>query len=158
MHYIIDGYNLLFHCAEIQNLETSREELLQFLLALSLPITIIFDGRSTQFEEAQKNLKGSVEIVYTAKGRSADDYILEELAALLRFSKTASPLSSVRVVTSDLSLAKKCRSLGASTSRVEEFFAHLEKKKRVKKAEKLSVESSYHFARLLKAFEEKQDP
>ncbi len=104
----IDGYNLLFSL-EIRegSLEEMREELLSRLreALTNRPgdFTIVFDAaRGTSFSSGHL---GTLEIVFTEPGMSADDYLLRE------FASSPHARSSL-LVTSDRKLAKEAQWLG----------------------------------------------
>lgn len=118
MHYFIDGYNLLFSLLQdSQNLQSKREALIHDLntkaSAIKLNASIVFDaafqpgGRSRFHFDA-------LEILYTAEGESADDFILDKI------QHSPSPQQET-VITSDKPLSRKIRHCSAKTETVEEF-------------------------------------
>ena len=74
MHYIIDGYNLLFatHLCE-QSLEAQREELIQEICEKSeeknLSITVVFDAHHQQ-GEASFRKHDQINIIFTANANA----------------------------------------------------------------------------------------
>ena len=157
MNYVIDGYNLFFRIEdEVNPLEKKRE---LFIAALSdalehlhLHATLIFDShrRHAAIFPTKKDLP-ALEIIFSPKGLSADEYILERLTIEKR------PQSQI-IVTSDRELSERAKHLGAKTKTIESFFEMLVErsaKKIPKQEKKIERESSHHFNRLLQAFEKK---
>lgn len=156
MHYYVDAYNLLFKVSKTKKtLEKDRQIFLQILnekmAQLKWSVTLVFDGAEGVRGEVSRHHFKDLEIIYTSKGLSADDYILQEVTASTR------PHDET-VVTSDRELAGRCRQLGAHTLTIRNFLDVLsskEQKSRQKGSEKSFRDSDAHFARLLKIFEEK---
>jgi hypothetical protein len=157
MHYLIDGYNLLFRLKnERKSLQKKREEILLALSEkseeLKLHITIVFDATKEEFEGSTRGHFKDLEIVYTSKKQSADAYII----AMIECCKY--PQKEI-VVTSDRDLARHCAALGARSLSIEAFFKMLQSKKKKQKratsTPKVFKESDSNFARLLKIFEER---
>ncbi len=145
MHYFIDGYNLLFRLPQQKlSFEKSREEVINSLLGVKLSLTVVFDGGGG--DRSERTHKGPLEIVYTAKGQSADSYILEELSWIKKPGDHT-------VITSDKPLGLQCRQLGASVKSVPDFLEALYKKQAIKKAEKPSKDNDKDLSRLLKIFQ-----
>jgi len=124
MHYIIDGYNILFRRQEAhhQDLQSQREKLLSefqgYIDILNLSITLVFDA--TDREELSRQHYRSLEIVFTDQNQNADDYIVNIL-------KASSHPQRNTVVTSDNMLAWHCRRCGARTISVEKFLSKLKR-------------------------------
>lgn len=146
MHYFIDGYNLFFRLPETKrSLEEGRELLIDSLLGIKMSLTIVFDGGDNDMP--RRTHKGPLEIVYTAKGQSADNYILEEV------SWVKNP-QDYTVVTSDKQLARRCQMAGSKCQTISSFLALLEKKQAVPIKEKPLKESAKNIEKLLKIFTE----
>lgn len=140
MHYIIDGYNLLFRMFNSEaDLKTQR---LQFIEDINhkactacLNISIVFDA-AFQVGQSTRSHFNHIEILFTSIGESADDFILNMLQL--------NPLPKREtVVTSDNRLAWHARRLGAKTQSVEAFSMWLAKayqKNLHRKKEKKAVE------------------
>lgn len=135
MHYYIDGYNLLFRMlrASDEDLQTQREMVIQDLnkkiQILQLDITLVFDAQY-QFGDTTRSHLNYLEILFTSKGETADDFIINELKS------TDSPRQET-VVTSDKKLAWRARRKHAHTESVEEFLEWLNRRyKNVKKQKK----------------------
>ncbi|MCX6995146.1 MAG: NYN domain-containing protein [Chlamydiae bacterium] len=145
MHYFIDGYNLLFRLSqEKMSFERSRQEVIASLLGVKLSLTVVFDGGGG--DGAQRTHKGPLEIIYTAKGQSADSYILDELAWIKK-------PGAYTVVTSDKPLGANCRQLGASVKSISDFLEALYKKQAIKRVEKPIKDNEKELSRLLKIFQ-----
>lgn len=125
MHYYIDGYNLLFRILHKgDDLKKQRELLIQDLkqkiLLTGLDATLVFDSQYQQDEGTRTHLN-NLEIVFTAAGETADEFILQEL----KESKTPAKHT---VVTSDKKLSWLCRRRLANTESVEDFISWLNKR------------------------------
>jgi len=148
MKYYIDGYNLLFKEAwarSCSSLEEARARLIHELdtLANSLhkQITVVFDA-PFQSGCLRRGHFRSLEIIFTAKGQTADEF-LEELAEA-RGNK-------IVIVTSDRVLARKVKYYHTKVEEVHEFIVRLRKKSFKKAPEKpVKVE-----AKKVKVVEEK---
>ncbi len=125
MHYYVDGYNLLFrHFSQAFNeapLQSQREQIIQDLSTkvqlLNLDITLVFDAMY-QYGSATRSHYKQLEIVFTAQGETADEYILAELMS------APNPRNET-VVTSDKRLAWHARRRAAKSESVEEFRARI---------------------------------
>lgn len=125
MHYYIDGYNLLFRFLHAgDDLRTQREQIVQDLQVkvnlLQLQATVVFDSHF-QPDEGSRSHLDHLEIIFTAQGETADEFILQEL-------KEISSPAHHTVITSDKKLAWLCRRRLAQTESVEEFSAWLNKR------------------------------
>jgi uncharacterized protein len=122
MHYYIDGYNLLFRLTDDkENLQSERQALIYDLnkkiSAVKWNASLIFDA-TFQLGGRDRSHFDALEILFTAFGETADEYILDELSRI-RYPNQET------VVTSDKRLAWKVRHLGAHTESVEDFFDRL---------------------------------
>lgn len=127
MHYFIDGYNLLFrfiHAGE--DLKTQREQLIKELQLkvnlLKLDATLVFDSHFHP-EKGSRTHLGSLGLVYTDLGETADEFILQEL-------KECPNPALHTVVTSDKKLAWLCRRRLGKTISAEEFTSSINKRYR----------------------------
>lgn len=126
MHYIIDGYNLLFRTTrarESEDLKAERQQIIQELsnkLKIArLDASLIFDAHLKEGLGQQFFVK-DLSVYFTDKGETADDYILEVVRQ--------SPNPAIQtVVTSDTHLAWRVRRRGAHSLPVEEFRKTLER-------------------------------
>jgi hypothetical protein len=123
MHYYIDGYNMLFRHLPTRKLKIERENLLdeiyQITSLLNLNISIIFDA-AFQVGGRRKSHLDSLEILYSAEGETADEYIIDIV------SHIANPRSIV-VVTNDRSLAAQVRHYSAKVESVELFMQRVKR-------------------------------
>lgn len=126
MHYWIDGYNLLFrfkrtHPDSDLDLQRARqfilEELNEKVSCVQIEVSIVFDA-TWQIGEGSRSHLGALEILFTAEGETADEYILDEISHL-------SDPRQETLVTSDKKLASQARSYRAHTQTVEEFILWL---------------------------------
>jgi len=130
MHYYIDGYNLLFRLVSKQGLLQRQRELLiadfgEKLQWIHFDMTIVFDATYQQGGRTRSHYR-NLEIIYTSKGETADEFILSELA------HSSNPRNET-VITSDKKLASQARMLQAKTESVEQFHQqmnHLHAKKK----------------------------
>ena len=118
MHYYIDGYNLLFRVLRAgSDMRKQREEVTLDIErkanCLDLDITLVFDSHYQEDDSARSHYK-SIEIIFTAKGETADEYILQEL-------KESHNPSQHTVVTSDKKLARLCQLRLGKTESIDEF-------------------------------------
>jgi predicted RNA-binding protein with PIN domain len=159
--YLIDGYNFLFRIAKSRaEFKSNREEFIESLndlvSALKLNAIVVFDNSDPSARLPTRGHFDALEIIYTTKELSADDYILEKVDA----SKYP---ERITVVTSDRDLAAGCKALKANTLTVEAFVAFLFKKKRSRKKKTASAtvkplrlrNSDREIARLLEIFEKR---
>lgn len=158
MHYYIDGYNLLFQIAERTKTFTENrlliiEHLAEFFNAHHLKGSLVFDSRfdlSGHFPSIHD--LGSLEIIYSPKGLSADDYLVEILS-ICKCPK------SITVITSDRYLSQRVQDFGCSLMNIEKFLKWTLKKKKQKDRKasykKNIQDSDNEFKRLLNIFEKK---
>lgn len=154
MYFLIDGYNLLFSCSVDQHtLQIQRGTLLKWMQKqfdfLNISGVVVFDGGHPT-DEYDISYRSPLEIVYTPKGISADQYIVEHLSCL-KNSKLAT------IVTNDKGLLSHCRSYTAKSLGCEPFVQWLMKKsKKIKVSQrKVLQESPSEVDRLTKLFEER---
>lgn len=124
MHYYIDGYNLLFRLIyHGESLQRQREQIIDELnrkIALvKIEVSIVFDA-AFQAGERTRSHYDHLEILFTAQGETADEYILDEI-------KNSSSPRQETVVTSDKKLAWIIRRCSAHTESVEDFMQWLDK-------------------------------
>jgi predicted RNA-binding protein with PIN domain len=157
VHYYIDGYNFLFRLSKKHfPLEKKRQEILIILnrlfKALKLKATIVFDSSDQSREYASRSHFDFLEVVYTTKNQSADDYILQEIHGC-EFPKQK------MVVSSDRELTGRCKQKGANVLSIEEFIEFIVKKKGKQKksssAQGIFQTSEEELNRLLTIFEDR---
>ncbi len=131
MHYFIDGYNLLFKEAWARSgpsLQEARKRLIEELdslaSTLNLDLTVVFDA-PFQSDDIKRGHYQSIEIIFTAQGQTADEYLVA--CADAHGNKAL-------IVTSDRALAFKAKGSHASVEGVHNFLVHLRKKSRNKLA------------------------
>jgi uncharacterized protein len=122
MHYFIDGYNMLFRLLhDNENLQSQRESIIYDLnkkiSLIKLDVSVVFDSRF-QIGGRSRSHYDNLEILFSAEGETADEYILDEI-------KNASQPQQETVVTSDKKLAWQVRGGLAHTESVEEFILWL---------------------------------
>lgn len=122
MHYFIDGYNLLFRMKNAKDdLASQREafiyDLNKKISLVKIDVSIVFDATS-QIGGRTRSHFHELEILFTAEGETADEYILEEI------HNSLSPQQET-IVTSDKKLAWYARRCSARTESVEDFMSWL---------------------------------
>ncbi len=152
MRYLIDGYNFFFKLEEdILPLEKKRDEFVSFLdeEAGNLNILLIFDShRKNAGSFASKRKLKNIEVSFSPKNFSADEYILE----LLEWDA-----KNTTLVTSDRELAKKASYLGAKTQSIDSFVRLILKREKKPKEKPEMRETEANIKRLLKEFERGTD-
>ncbi len=131
MHYIVDGYNLLFQTAYLnseKSLSDARKSLIyeldSFAEAFTLHITLVFDA-SFQSDAISRSHYQSLEIIYTAYGQTADDYIVD-------WMEVQPDAKQITVVTSDMRLKARLKKPKLYVEKVRDFLQNL-RKRRLKK-------------------------
>ncbi|MGE3953998.1 MAG: NYN domain-containing protein [Parachlamydiales bacterium] len=122
--YYLDGYNLIFtRELDPDPLREAREALIDRLAPIEGPHLILVFDAARDPSPLTRTHKGHLEIVYTAPGQTADDYILTELQSWAKPRQTT-------VVSRDKRLLRHCRDLGAHTQTPKAFFSYIDKKTR----------------------------
>jgi len=152
MHYIIDGYNLIFSLTESKDsLQVLREKTVHSLKILfakrKISGTLVFDGAHRRDEESGLSYPSPLTVAYAPKGQSADDYIVE----LLEISKNPKQCT---VITNDKGLSRHAKSHRAHVLSNQDFISWLKKPKK-KQGNVEPVETKRNIDRLLKIFEER---
>jgi len=121
IHYIVDGYNLIFSTPLGQaNLEEAREILTMLVLRIGHPVTVVFDGR-----EGITNMRKRQYVVYT-KGLSADEYIK-------KWVEEQKDRQGIVVVTRDRQIQSYVRNLGAKIMEPQKFYNLLQRRPKRRK-------------------------
>ncbi len=126
VHYYIDGYNLLFRIkhTDDDNLAMQRSKVIEDLGTkiqyLEIDATLVFDAYC-QVGDLHRHYFKNMEIVFTAEGETADEYILQAL-------KNSATSRQHVVVTSDKNLAKMSKHLAAKAETVNVFLEWLNKR------------------------------
>ena len=157
MHYLIDGYNLLFRVVQGErttSLQSLRKEIIESFNQLSLKqklnLSLIFDAARCAPTELTRGHYDALEIVYTAENQTADEYMIECV------SVSKNP-AQITVVSSDLKLGKQIRHYGAKTMLIGDFLAFILRKneKTTKIKSHRFKESPAEIKRLQKIFEDR---
>lgn len=125
MHFYIDGYNLLFRLLhpgeELQKVRDQiKEDLAKKINLLEMDATLVFDSHYQEEGLSSVHIQ-RLKVVYTAKGETADEFILHEI-------KDSKSPQNITVITSDKKLAWLCRRRLANTESVENFIVLLNKR------------------------------
>lgn len=152
MHFLIDGYNLIFTLIESKkSLQSQREEVISYLQEefsrKKIKGTIVFDGAHRREEESGLSYRSPLVVAFAPKGQSADDYIVEKL----EISKNA---KIITVVTNDRGLHRHALGLSAKIQSNEDFIAYLNKKKKTQEIRE-AKDSPKNIDRLQKIFEKR---
>jgi predicted RNA-binding protein with PIN domain len=112
---LVDGHNLIGHTPglSLEREEEGREQVLRRLAAQvgRGRVVVVFDGDRPG--AAHEDRFGGVEVVFSPRGRTADDELISRVAA-------AGPRNAT-VVTSDRELAQRAGWLGARVVSCEDF-------------------------------------
>ncbi len=124
---IVDGYNVIRADPRLQSfervsLEYARDVLVQTLA--SSPrlcrdrVTVVFDGTFGNRAHVQSRRMGRIETLYSARGQTADEVIVEQARFLARTGQ-------VVVVSNDVEVRERCRAEGALVSGSENLLSQL---------------------------------
>jgi predicted RNA-binding protein with PIN domain len=108
---------------------------------------LVFDGNDPHEKHSSKHHIAQVEIVYTSKHITADQYIFEEVQ-LHKHAK------EITVVSNDQELIKRCKILGSKALSLTEFLSYIAKKEKQKTTQPYR-ETPQEISRLLEIFEKK---
>ena len=157
MHYLVDGYNLLFQLTScFCNLQKERKTVLSLLFHYLSPVknkvTIVFDSKENHDYHAETDYLKELIVVYTYRGQSADAYILE------RIELSKQP-QEITVISNDRSLTAQARGLQAQSLTVSSFLSRIKNQKTKRKKAKETLadfsDSPAQIERLLKLFEQR---
>ncbi len=128
MLYFIDGYNLLFRMFHSQDkLEKQRNIIISFLIkritSLKGEVYLIFDGKYKNDEFEGRDYFDALNVIYTPKGQTADNYIIDR-------AEYSQQTSQITVISSDKALTGKCKALGCITQSIDAFLNQLLKKQK----------------------------
>ncbi len=96
----VDGYNVINSWMELKDLSlgASRDKLIEYMISYShfydVKVSVVFDAHRISGRSQHKEIKTSVEVVYTKDSETADSYIERQVDKLGRKVE-------VQVVTSD---------------------------------------------------------
>lgn len=134
MKYYVDGYNLLFRSNKFNSskLQSSRERLIELLdeyaTSLQIDLSVVFDS-SFNISGFERGHFYSLEIVFTSKNISADEY-------LVSISRQKKKKESLIFITSDKALAALLKKERAAVISVEIFLQQLQKHSKHKQESK----------------------
>jgi uncharacterized protein len=123
MHIVIDGYNMIrqsdgLRRYEKSSLEAGRQALVRFLSpyrrAKNHRMTIVFDGWQNGSPREERDREGGMDIIYSRRGRKADD-VIKEIAA--------GTGEELMVVTSDRDIASFVERRGGTAVSSRDFEA-----------------------------------
>lgn len=126
MHYIIDGYNLLFYLfgTSFNDFKSKRQSLIQSINAkiqfLSLDVSLVFDSHLSPGEGSRSHFH-HLEVLFTPEGMTADDFIIQYLRSSRNTSKEV-------LVTNDRELSLRAKHLLASTQSIDHFLNWLDRR------------------------------
>jgi predicted RNA-binding protein with PIN domain len=126
MHYIVDGYNLLFYLfgSSSSDFQAQRQSLIQSMNTkieyLGLNVTLVFDSHLSPGEGSRSHYH-HLEVLFTPEGVTADDFIISNL-------KLSRDASKKVLITNDKELAQRARHLLASTQNIDYFLNWLDKR------------------------------
>ncbi len=157
MHYLVDGYNLLFRFLKANPLEKTRqamiEELNTAVSELNLSVTLVFDGGKDSLPPTLRHHFKAIELIYTTGDASADHYILETV-------QEAHQPKNLTIITNDRELSSRCKREGAAILPIDTFIAFLthKRQKKIKRTPRPDfpfADSQKELKRLLTLFEER---
>ncbi|MES2274345.1 MAG: NYN domain-containing protein [Chlamydiota bacterium] len=154
MQYYIDGYNLIFTLVESkESLQILRRNVIRLLqkkfAQLKLSGMVVFDGAHRKDEESGLSYPSPLIVAYTAKGETADVYIVEHI------ERSRTP-KQITVITNDRGLSLHAGAAGAKVQSNADFIDYLKKKGAKNKDQKIAPrETKQNIDRLLKIFEER---
>ena len=151
MIYYLDGYNLLFQLFEERDdFKSHRDELISFLEThlqyVKFKVKLIFDAHHSQERLPQYEYSRHLEIIFTPRNMTADEFILEQL------SVSRHP-GQITVVTNDKSLRLNCHNLKAMTMSPKSFIRFLKKKGKKAPSIENFEDTPENIERLLQIFE-----
>lgn len=126
-HIIVDGYNVIRANPRLQSLESislerARDVLVQTLASsprlVHDEITVVFDGAHGMRTHVHRSRMGRVVLLYSARGQSADDVIIDEARRLASQGR-------VVVVSNDVEVREHCRAAGSEVSSSENLLAQI---------------------------------
>jgi predicted RNA-binding protein with PIN domain len=126
-HIIVDGYNVIRADARLQSFERVSLEHARDVLVRTLSssprlanddVLVVFDGRFGTRTHVHGQTRGRIRLLYSARGQTADDVIVQEARNLARSA-------SVVVVTNDVEVREHCRAEGCEVSGSENLLTQL---------------------------------
>jgi len=126
---LVDGYSLLHAWRDLapgepRHSATARDaliaELTQYADSTNTPITLFFDGSGAPAGTPKPNVLEGLEIIYSTKGKTADD-LIERTAHRLK------PYGEALAVTNDFAERDTVISLGGMAQSCEEFIKDIQR-------------------------------
>jgi len=153
MQYWVDGYNLIFRSSRfVGSLEGKRAELIrelnQYAQIAHVHIVVVFDAQSLSHSLDERLHYGDVEVVYATSKKTADEAILEGVSYVLQREKAC-------VISSDKSLIRQARCLGATGLTFSAFLQRVHKRQQRCSTPIEVQESPKEIERLRKIFEDR---
>ena len=153
MHYIIDGYNILFNLDFYKETFEEKKDFMIFLFLekfgkAKFQTTIVFDNKNKIHKDfpTKKNFN-NLNIIYSPSNLTADEYILEILSS--KKNK-----KNIILITSDKALSAMAKQFGCKTQTTEEFLKSDKLNKKIKNINnKPEKDNSYDIDRLCEIFE-----
>ncbi len=126
---LVDGYSLLHAWRDLASGEPRHSarardalitELTQYADSTNTPITLFFDGSGAPAGTPKPNAPEGLEIIYSTKGKTADD-LIERTAHRLK------PYGEALAVTNDFAERDTVISLGGMAQSCEEFIKDIQR-------------------------------
>lgn len=153
MLYLLDGYNLLFTLTESDHpFAQQRQKIIHFLqkrfASFKMTGVLVFDGRVRRGEESGRSYPSPLEVIYTSKEQSADQFIIEQI-------ETSQNPRQVTVVTNDRGLIANVHPLGAKTIGNAKFIQWLVNRRKRPALKTEIADSKQNIERLITIFEKR---
>jgi predicted RNA-binding protein with PIN domain len=126
-HIIVDGYNVIRADPRLQSFERDGLDKARDVLVRTLAssprlvhddVTVVFDGTGGTRGHVHSHSVGRIRVLYSARGQSADDVIVQEAAS-------RSTRGQVIVVTNDGDVRRRCQVEGCEVSGSENLLGQL---------------------------------
>ena len=130
MHYILDGYNIIYRLPQFKGdrtIRSEREKLVRYLysekrhLIRKNQISVVFDGQNNFADMELETSQFSAVQIFFSHQTNADDYIVEFIKRQTRLEMEKPQV--ITVVTDDKELQTRVCMLSASAIGVDEFFS-----------------------------------
>ena len=126
-HIIVDGYNVIRADPRLQSFERTSLEHAREVLVRTLgssprlandEVMVVFDGRGGTRSHVHMHRMGRIMLVYSARGQSADDVIVQQARSLAKSGR-------VIVVSNDVEVREHCRAEGCEVSSSENLLGQM---------------------------------
>lgn len=120
---LVDGYNVLLNCPQFTSLLDAEFNLARNRLIRTIAdfgdyhghrVIVVFDAQRQNLGKPARQKQEGIEIIYSQRGQTADDYIIEWIQ---RYKGE----KHIEVITSDRALSNTVQRLGASVQTTFEF-------------------------------------